>query len=41
VHPVYVLGLVVLTLEGPLMRRVANDAEPWQSISEWLTTWVV
>jgi hypothetical protein len=40
VHPVYVLGLAVLTLEGPLLRRVANDAEPWRSVSEWFTTWV-
>lgn len=41
VHPVYVLGLVVLALEGPLLRQVARDAEPWRSVSEWLTTWVV
>jgi hypothetical protein len=39
-HPVYVLGLVVLVAEGPLLRRVANDAEPWASISAWLATWV-
>lgn len=40
VHPVYVLGLVVLALEGPLLRQVARDAEPWRSISGWLVTWV-
>lgn len=41
VHPVYVLGLVVLALEGPLLRQAARNAEPWRSVSEWLTTWVV
>ena len=40
VHPIYVLGLVVLVMEGPLLRAVARDAEPWRSMSGWLVPWV-
>jgi hypothetical protein len=40
VHPVYVLGLVVIVLEGPLGRRPAGQSEGWQSFSGWLATWV-
>ena len=31
VHPVYVLGLVVLVLEGPLVRAPARGSETWQT----------
>jgi hypothetical protein len=41
VHPVYVLGLVVIVLEGPFGRRPAGQSDTWQSISGWLATWVV
>ena len=40
VHPVYVLGLVVLVLEGPLVRRPARQSETWQNMAGWLATWV-
>jgi hypothetical protein len=40
VHPVYVLGLVVLTLEGPLVRTPARQSQLWQDMSQWLVTWV-
>jgi hypothetical protein len=39
VHPVYVLGLVVLVLEGPVVRAVIRGSEPWRSASSWLATW--
>jgi hypothetical protein len=39
-HPVYVLGLVVLVLEGPLVRGPARVSETWQNVSSWLATWV-
>ena len=41
VHPVYVLGLVVLVLEGPLLRIAVRGSEEWLSISSWFATWVV
>jgi hypothetical protein len=40
VHPVYVLGLVVLVLEGPLARITVRGTEPWRAFSGWLATWV-
>ena len=40
VHPVYVLGLVVLALEGPLGRTPARQSQVWQDMSGWLVTWV-
>jgi hypothetical protein len=40
VHPVYVLGLVVLVLEGPLVRTPARVSETWQNMAGWLATWV-
>jgi hypothetical protein len=40
VHPVYVLGLVVLVLEGPLVRGPARLSQPWLDMSQWLVTWV-
>jgi hypothetical protein len=39
VHPVYVLGLVVLVLEGPLVRTPARQSQLWQDMSQWLVTW--
>ena len=36
VHPVYVLGLVVLVLEGPLVRAPARGSETWQNMAGWL-----
>ena len=41
VHPIYVLGLIVLVLEGPLVRNPARVSETWQNMSGWLVTWVV
>jgi hypothetical protein len=40
IHLVYVLGLVVIVLTGPLGRRPAGQSETWQSIAGWLATWV-
>jgi hypothetical protein len=40
VHPVYVLGLVLLVLEGPLGRTPARQSQAWQDMSRWLVTWV-
>ena len=40
VHPVYVLGLVLLLLESPMVRRVARGTETWRSLSGWLVTFV-
>jgi hypothetical protein len=39
-HPVYVLGLVVLVLEGPLVRTPARQSQLWMDASRWLVTWV-
>jgi hypothetical protein len=40
VHAVYALGLVVLALEGPLVRTPARQSQLWQDMSQWLVTWV-
>ncbi len=40
VHSVYVVGLVVLVLEGPLMRIAVRDTEAWRSITARLAAWV-
>jgi hypothetical protein len=40
VHPVYVLGLVVLLIEGPLGRTPARESQLWLDMSSWLVTWV-
>jgi hypothetical protein len=40
VHPVYVLGLAVLTLESPIFRRIARGTETWRSFTDWLVTLV-
>ena len=40
VHPVYVLGLVLMLLESPMVRRVARGTEMWRSISGWFVTFV-
>ena len=40
IHPVYVLGLVVLVLEGPLGRTPARQSQVWQDMSRWLVTLV-
>jgi hypothetical protein len=40
VHPVYVLGLALLLLESPILRRIARGSETWLSVSGWLVTFV-
>jgi hypothetical protein len=40
VHPVYVLGLVVLVLEGPLVRTPLRQSQLWQDVSRALVAWV-
>jgi len=40
VHPIYVLGLVILVLEGPLVRTPARQSQLWMDASRWLVTWV-
>ncbi len=39
IHPVYVAGLVVLLLEGPLVRAHARTSELWLDMSGWLAGW--
>jgi hypothetical protein len=39
-HPAYLIGLVVLVLEGPLIRIPLRSSEEWRSISGWLAAWV-
>ena len=39
-HPVYVLGLVVLVLESPVVRRMVRASDTWRDVSEWLVTFV-
>ena len=39
IHPVYVVGLVVLLLEGPLVRGPARTSEQWLNMSSWLAAW--
>ena len=40
VHPVYLLGLAVMTLESPMFRRMARGTDTWQRFSGWLVTFV-
>ena len=40
VHPVYVLGLVVLVLEGPITRGVIRSNEQWADFTARLAAWV-
>jgi hypothetical protein len=40
VHPVYLLGLAVMTLESPMFRQMARGTEAWQSFSTWMVTLV-
>ena len=40
VHPIYVLGLVILVLEGPLVRTPARQSQLWMDASRWLVAWV-
>jgi hypothetical protein len=39
VHPIYVLGLVILLIEGPLGRTPARRSQLWLDMSQWLATW--
>jgi hypothetical protein len=39
VHPVYVLGLVVLLLEGPAVRGLVRGTGAWHDATAWLATW--
>ena len=41
VHPIYVLGLVVLVLEGPLVRAPARQSQLWLDMTRGLVTWVM
>jgi hypothetical protein len=38
VHPVYVLGLVLLALESPAVRTWLRATEWWRNLSAWLAT---
>jgi hypothetical protein len=40
VHPIYVLAVVLLVLEGPAVRGYIRASEAWHGISGWLATWV-
>jgi hypothetical protein len=39
IHPVYVVGLVVLLVTGPLGRLPARTSELWLDMSTWLVAW--
>jgi hypothetical protein len=41
VHPVYVIGLAVLLLEGPLVRTPARTSQLWLDMSGWLAGWAI
>jgi hypothetical protein len=38
VHPVYSIGLVVLLLDGPLVRNVVRGSDTWRDFGAWLAT---
>lgn len=40
IHPVYVGGLVLLVLEGPLVRIPVRNSELWGEATAWLAKWV-
>jgi hypothetical protein len=40
VHPVYVLGLAALLLEGPAARGFIRNTEAWRDATAWLAAWV-
>jgi hypothetical protein len=40
IHPVYVLGLVVLVIEGPLLRRYLGRNDEWAELTARLAAWV-
>jgi hypothetical protein len=41
VHAVYALGIVVLVLQGPVIRTHVRASDTWRDLSGWLTTYVV
>jgi len=41
VHPVYVFGVAVLVLEGPVVRALVRGSQQWRDLSGWLATLVV
>jgi hypothetical protein len=40
VHPVYVLGMVVLVLEGPILRGIIRNNDQWADLTARLAAWV-
>lgn len=40
IHPVYVLGLVVLVIEGPVLRRYLRGSDVWAELTARLAAWV-
>lgn len=40
VHPIYVLGLVVLVIEGPVLRRFLRSNDEWAELTARLAAWV-
>jgi hypothetical protein len=40
VHPIYVGGLIVLVLEGPLLRNAVRNTEAWRDATAWLVNLV-
>jgi hypothetical protein len=38
-HPIYVGGLILFVVTGPLFRIVARASETWRNISGWLAAW--
>jgi len=40
VHPIYVGGLILLLLEGPLVRIPVRSSEAWLGVTGWLANLV-
>jgi hypothetical protein len=40
VSAIYALGLLVLALEGPLVRVPLRNTEAWSDVAAWLAQWV-
>lgn len=39
VHPIYVLGLVLIVATGPLLRAVVRSSDTWQRLTSPLAAW--
>jgi hypothetical protein len=37
IHPVYIVGIIVLTLESRVIRQVSNGTDSWLEVNRWLS----